>query len=444
MTLQALRGTLFIRLAALVVMAVLASQIFTLWLGVKQKNTLLSGQLFAQVVDTLADYEGALEGQPAAERDRFLLANNHAGLPRLLPLSQARPVDRGVPPMGRDLARQLSDVLGEPIHVQFQHGERQELWLRVPVLDGHYWLVVPLTRFLPPSLRPTLQAAGLVALLSVLAAFALAWRTTRPLSQLVAATRQLEAGHTPPPLTPSGPREVRLLIERFNGMAQALDKAASERRLMLAGLSHDLRTPLTRLKLAVEMLEPGPDSDGMLSDIDELSHIVSQFIDFARSEESRALEPVALGELADSVLSRFARDGMQVTWQRQDVQLPGDALGLQRLLSNLLQNARRYGLQPYALTLAQDGDHAVLCVLDSGEGIPPSQQEAALAPFERLAAHRGTDGGSGLGLAIVSRIVRQHRGQLRFVYPPTGGFGVEIRLPMQAMASGVQAGSSLV
>jgi len=113
-------------------------------------------------------------------------------------------------------------------------------------------------------------------------------------------------------------------------------------------------------------------------------------------------------------------------------------------LSNLLQNARRYGQAPYTLTLAQDGAAAVLCVLDSGDGIPPAQQEAALAPFERLAAHRGTDGGSGLGLAIVARIVRQHRGQLRFVYPPAGGFGVEVRLPLNTVASAVQAGSSAV
>ena len=430
MTLPALRGTLFIRLAALVVMAVLASQVFTLWLGIKQKNTLLAGQLYAQVIDTLADYEGTLEALPPAQREQFLLANNHAGLPRLLPLSQAAAVQRRVPPMGRDLALQLSDALGERIHVQFNHGERQELWLRVPVLDGHYWLVMPLTRFLPPSLRPTLQAAGLVALLSLLAAFALAWRTTRPLSQLVAATRQLEAGLTPQPLVPSGPREVRLLIERFNGMAQALEKAASERRLMLAGLSHDLRTPLTRLKLAVEMLAPGQDSEGMLSDIDELSHIVSQFIDFARSEEARPMQEVALGELVDTVLSRFARDGMPVAWQRQDASLQGDALSLQRLLSNLLENARRYGQPPFAVSLQPQPGALLLRVQDGGKGIAPALQQAALAPFERLAAHRGTDGGSGLGLAIVSRIVQQHGGSLQFEHPPAGGFAVCVRLPV--------------
>lgn len=432
MKLPALRGTLFSRLAMLVVLAVLASQIFTLWLGVQQKNRLLSRQLYAQVLDTLADYEGVLESMPAAQRARWLRANNHAGLSRLLPLDDRTRRDGHVPGMGRELAQTLGSALGEPVEVYFANGERHELWLKVPVLEEHYWLVVPLARFLPPSLRPTLQAAGLVALLSVLAAFALAWRTTRPLSQLVAATRELEAGRLPPPLKPSGPREVQLLIERFNGMASALDKSASERRLMLAGLSHDLRTPLTRLKLAVELQDNNTDRDGMLADIDELSRIVGQFIDFARSEEQRPLSPLALDELVASVLDKFARDDMTVHYQRAPATVNGDALGLQRLLSNLLQNARSYGAAPFAVTLTVAGNEATLQVSDSGAGIAPELQQAALAPFERLAAHRGTDGGSGLGLAIVARIVKQHGGRLAFAHPPQGGFAVLVTLPLAA------------
>ncbi|WP_174872880.1 histidine kinase dimerization/phospho-acceptor domain-containing protein [Vogesella oryzae] len=355
----ALRGTLFTRLAALVVMAVLASQVFTLWLGEQQKNRLLSRQLYAQVVDTLADYEGVLDSLPASQRAAFLRANDHIGLPRLLPLDDTPPRAKHVPGMGRDLAASLGKALGEPVEVFFANGERHELWLKVPMLAEHYWLVMPLARYLPPALLPTLQAAGLVALLSVLAAFALAWRTPRPLSKLVAATRELEAGRTPPPLVPSGPREVKLLIERFNGMASALEKAASERRLMLAGLSHDLRTPLTRLKLAVELQDDNTEREGMLSDIDELSRIVGQFIDFARSEEARALSPLALDELVDSVLGKFARDGMSVSFQRADATVNGDALGLQRLLSNLLQNARRYGAAPFAVALEVAGQQGV-------------------------------------------------------------------------------------
>ncbi|MFC3532735.1 ATP-binding protein [Vogesella facilis] len=426
----ALRGTLFSRLAGLVVLAVLASQVFTLWLGVQQKNRLLSRQLYAQVVDTLADYEGVLEAMPPAQRAPFLRANDHIGLPRLLPLDDATRREARVPGMGRELAEALGNALGEPVEVYFANGERHELWLKVPMLAEHYWLVMPLARYLPPSLRPTLQAAGLVALLSVLAAFALAWRTTRPLSKLLAATRELEAGRTPPPLAPSGPREVQLLIERFNGMASALQKAASERRLMLAGLSHDLRTPLTRLKLAVELQDDNRERDGMLTDIDELSRIVGQFIDFARSEEPRPLSPLALDELVESVLGKFARDGMTVSFQRQDATVNGDALGLQRLLSNLLQNARRYGAAPFAVSLHTAGQQVTLQVHDSGSGIAPELQQAALAPFERLAAHRGTDGGSGLGLAIVSRIVKQHGGRLQFAHPPEGGFDVRVTLPL--------------
>ncbi len=108
-------------------------------------------------------------------------------------------------------------------------------------------------------------------------------------------------------------------------------------------------------------------------------------------------------------------------------------VGRRPLLSNLLQNARRYGAAPFAVALEVAGQQVTLRVHDSGSGIPPALQQAALAPFERLAAHRGTDGGSGLGLAIVSRIVKQHAGQLQFAHPPQGGFEVRVTLPLLSL-----------
>ncbi|WP_082824092.1 ATP-binding protein [Crenobacter luteus] len=432
-------GGLFGRIALLLVVAVLASQAFTLWLTVRQREDLLAEQLYAQVVDTLADLEGMLDTIPRDERPAFLASYNRPGLPQLLPLDAAAGYDfRGqVPRLGMDLAARLASNLSEPVEVRWrQAGERRELWLAVQVVDTRYWLAMPLGRFLGPPLSPTLIASAVVACLALLAAFALAWRVTRPLSRLADASRQLADGVSPEPVEPAGPREIRAFTAQFNRMVAHLDAAASERRLMLAGLSHDLRTPLTRLKLALEMQPDNPDRPDMLDDIDELSRIVNQFIDFARSEEGGRMEWVSLAELADSVVGRFARAGLDVRLSREaEPELLADALALERLLSNLIDNARRYGATPITVTLAEGAGMAELTVHDCGRGIAPAARQAALAPFERLAPQRGHDGGSGLGLAIVSRVVQQHGGLLLFLDPPQGGFAIRVRLPLGRASS---------
>ncbi|RXZ43815.1 ATP-binding protein [Crenobacter cavernae] len=428
-------GGLFGRIALLLVVAVLASQAFTLWLTVRQREDLLAEQLYAQVVDTLADLEGMLDTIPRDDRTAFLSSYNRPGLPQLLPLDAAQrfAFSDAVPHLGMQLAGRLATNLSEPVEVRWrQVGERRELWLAVQVVDARYWLVMPLGRFLGPPLSPTLIASAVVAFVALLAAFALAWRVTRPLSKLADASRELGAGGTPAPIEPAGPREIREFTAQFNRMVAHLDAAASERRLMLAGLSHDLRTPLTRLKLTLELQPDNPDRPDMLDDIDELSRIVNQFIDFARSEEGGRMEPVTLAELADSVVARFVRGGLAVRFEREaEPELVADALALERMLSNLIDNARRYGATPITVTLAEGAGMAELTVHDRGRGIPPAAREAALAPFERLAPQRGHDGGSGLGLAIVSRVVQQHGGMLLFIDPPQGGFAIRVRLPLQ-------------
>jgi two-component system osmolarity sensor histidine kinase EnvZ len=427
-------SSLFSRLAMLLILTVVLSQAFTLWLSIRQRESLLGDQLYAQVVNTLADLEDMLDSLPSEQRSGFLAGYNRPGLPQLLPLAAAngQTFNHTVPQLGVRLGARLSSGLGEPVEVRMRTvGERHELWLSVQVVDDHYWLVMPLGGFLVPTLSPTLIAAGVVSLLALLAGFSLAWRVTRPLTHLSEAASTLQAGATPAPVKVSGPLEVRTLTERFNQMAQSLVEAASERRLMLAGLSHDLRTPLTRLKLTVELQPESSDQHAMLDDIDELSRIVQQFIDFARSEEMRRSEPLQLAELADSVAARFIREGLDVRPLCQPcLERQADALALERLLSNLIDNARRYGAQPIQVEVKDEPDGwASMTVLDRGRGIPPEHRVAALAPFERLAAHRGNDGGSGLGLAIVARIVKQHDGVLEFVDPPGGGFGVRVKLP---------------
>jgi two-component system osmolarity sensor histidine kinase EnvZ len=432
-----LNGSLFLRLALLVILTVFATQIFTWWIFTTERRELIAKQVYGQVVDTLADLEGRLDSVPLSQRPAYLNTYNRPGFSQLLPPG----ADNGISflptlsSLEQILAERLSSGLGKHVTVKarWQARHRHEIWLSVQVLGQPYWLVVPMGRFRENVFSLMMLAAVLAALSAVLVASTIAWRTSKPISRVVSASHELAEGRTPLALDEnSGPREVRELAQGFNRMAASLEVSARERRLMLAGLSHDLRTPLTRLKLMVEMQNDSQDKPGMLSDIDEMSGIVRQFIDFARSEEKPHSEPVSLAELASSVVSRYAREKIQIQLEiSHEPEILADPLALQRLLGNLLDNARRYGAAPIEVHIAASSEHAKLSVIDHGKGIPQALHQAALAPFERLAAHRGTDGGSGLGLAIVARVVKQHGGTLDFSNVEGGGLCVTVALPLK-------------
>ncbi len=433
--LRRIGGSLFLRLALLVILTVVATQLITWWIVVTERRELIAKQFYSQVVDTLADLEGRLDTVPPAKRAAYLAEYNRPWLTQLQPPD----ADKGLVFTTRlndfeiILAERLGKEVGYPLTVKLRKlQDRRQLWISVHVLGQPYWLVVPMGRFRDNVIGSMSLAALLASLCAILVASAIAWRTTMPISQAVKASRELARGRIPEPLNENiGSSEIQALSQGFNGMARSLEAAASERRLMLAGLSHDLRTPLTRLKLMVELQGDSADASGMLSDIDEMSGIVRQFIDFARSEENLRSEPVALAELASSVVARFRREQLALHLSvSAEPEIIADPLALERLLSNLIDNARRYGKTPIEVRVERDLSHAMLSVIDQGEGIPVELQQAALAPFERLAAHRGTDGGSGLGLAIVSRIVKQHHGELLFSHLPQGGFRVTVKLPL--------------
>lgn len=435
------KGSLFLRLSLLVVLTVGATQVFTWWLVTNERRELIAKHFYGQIIDALADYEGRLDDIPQPQRNTYLMGFNRPWQPQLVPLAADRGLsfDRDLDPFEQVLTHRLSKALGEPLDVKTRLlQDKRQLWISVHVLGDRYWLVVPMGRFRDSVIGPVMQAALLATLFAILIASLIALKTTLPISRVVRAARELEEGRAPETLDESiGSREVRALTQSFNRMSRALQASASERRLMLAGLSHDLRTPLTRLKLMVELQGESGDSPAMLSDIDEMSGIVRQFIDFARSEEQPRNEPVALAELASSVVARFAREQVPVHLTVQnEPEIVADPLALERLLGNLIDNARRYGLPPVEVEVAESDADAILSVTDHGAGIPAESRQAALAPFERLAAHRGTDGGSGLGLAIVSRVVKQHHGSLHFTDVEGGGFRITVRLPRNRTAQG--------
>lgn len=308
---------------------------------------------------------------------------------------------------------------GAPARLWVQARAPQRGWIGIPVLGGPE----PLRRGLLMSL---VAIGALVLVASALFARSL----TRPLHRLAEAASGIVAGEPPPPAPRFASAEI---LELQGALAEAAERtrvAARDRELMLAGISHDMRTPLARLRYALA-LEPALDDgtrSGMERDIDELDGIVGQFIDYVRDGRDEPLDTVDLVAMLRALAEDEARQGRAWTLALpDDARLPGRPLALRRALVNLFDNAARHGAAPFEATLTRVGDDWRLQVGDRGPGVPASALAALGRPFHRVDGARGTPG-SGLGLASVARIAGVHGGDLALRNRDGGGLEAVLRL----------------
>ncbi|NLR76414.1 ATP-binding protein [Leeia aquatica] len=426
--------TLFGRLAVVVIVTLLLSQWFAWGVLRYYRQNLVAGQLSEQVLDTLSELEGQLEAVPEAQRAQWLRAYNRPYGPNLYPLSEADPpADNNIPAQEQAIVRQLqADQL--PIHaVRVQRQPNWRLWLQVDVLERPYWLSIPLGRIRNERRWPLLVGISSFTLFAMLGASFFVWRLNRPLRALGMASKLLAEGQSPPLLVSSGPQELRLLTDQFNQMVTSLRDADDARRLMLAGISHDLRTPLTRMRLAVEMMHDDSLRDGMLGDLQDMERIVQQFMIYIGGGPKERAEVTDLHELLRPLPDKYPLGQLQLQLAVEALpRLTLQPLAMSRLLGNLLDNAFRYGAPPVIVQTGQDAQQVWLQIRDHGQGIPEAEWARLLQPFERGNAARGGDGGSGLGLAIVARIAREQGAQLRLAQADEGGLLVELRWPRPA------------
>ncbi|OZI24565.1 ATPase [Bordetella genomosp. 7] len=342
----------------------------------------------------------------------------------------------------RSLIRKLNDRLNDGTRVALSHGRDPEIFISLarntdteeaPRLRE--WLVIPLERLDPPVATPMIAAwlggMGLVLLL----AGGFSWHITRPLTRLAEAADRLAAGQ-PQRVQPSGPSETRALGERFNAMLDALAESESVRRTLLSGLPHDLKGPLSRMWLRIEMADDPVLKDGLRKDLQDMQHMVDQFIGFVRGTDPAGYRYVEMAFpewLADRVAG-WQSTGTEVTLDMSDdnMVLQGDAVALGRLLDNLIGNALHHGKPPVDIRLRRAGAHAVLEVADHGPGIAPERRAEALRPFARLDDARTRTGNVGLGLALAEAIARAHGGALKLDQAREGGLLVRITLPLAA------------
>lgn len=326
----------------------------------------------------------------------------------------------------------LEERLGRPVQIISRHanGDRW-FWAELDAGEHSVWVGLPRQRL---GTRPleSLALISILALLLTLASAAILARTvTRPLQRMSLAAGEVAQGLSPTPLPETGPAELADLARQFNETSRQVQELLANRTLMLAGISHDLRTPLTRLRLAIEMLSGQANPSlvaRMVRDVEEMDALIAQSVDFGKTLGAGERRVVDLGDLISDLVAGRPR----VIWQPHPVcPYPVDALALRRILGNLLENALRYSQDEVEIHLDCRLPKPVIFVLDRGPGIPEPEREAVFRPYYRLEHSRSRQtGGSGLGLAVARQLAVANQIELHLGRRRGGGTVVSVRLPV--------------
>ena len=321
----------------------------------------------------------------------------------------------------RQIEAALSRRVGEAIELRGVP-DTEAVWLDIPV-GGHDLRA----GFFPDryAVKPPLAAIAVIVLgtfLSLLTALFLVRRLTVPLARAARAASQVGAGELPEPLPETGPAELAELARRFNTMASEVRELLDNRTTLLAGISHDLRTPMTRLQLNLEMLRDAPSPariDRAVADLADMDQLITGYLELARTTQAEARVRVDLAVLLDEL----AADAGLAWPGAASCEVEAGRLALRQIVSNLIQNAQRYGGgTPVELALECTDRLARVAVRDAGPGIPDDQLDKVFRPFYRLEASRSqATGGTGLGLAIVRQLAESNGWRVTLKNRATGG-----------------------
>lgn len=298
-----------------------------------------------------------------------------------------------------------------------------------------YWLVLPGNRIHVLFPLDLLIWVALGLIIAFIGAYLVVFRLNRQLHRVLEAARSIGRGEAPGTLQETGPEEIRDLSRGFNQMADGLQKLDSERRLMLAGISHDLRTPLTRLRIGIELAANGGEaalSRGMIHDIEEMDSILMQFLDYVRDGSEELPQFADFNQIVFDVCHRYNVSGNHIKTKLDE--FPGFTfrkLVMRRMISNLIDNAVRHGGKEIEVRTRKQKDRIVLEVMDRGPGIRNVSPSEVIKPFVRDDSSRGEQISAGLGLTIADRIARMHGGELHLANRDGGGLVATVKIASQ-------------
>jgi two-component system osmolarity sensor histidine kinase EnvZ len=430
-------GSLLWRTLAVMVTALVLSQLAAVYL-LHEFVTLPRMRMgIGQFVSHLKTVAAALETMNASQENEFIarIAERDGIRIQLNRSTERLRLAADYPPVRvfRDHIREVFGAQAE-VYVRATEGRPgQILWVRLPSGGKEFWVAFPRGR-IERDPATAFIAWGVVGLvIAILGTFFIMWRLTRPLHELAKAAEDLGKGGDPATVEERGATEVRALTRAFNQMKDSLRRSEKDRATFLAGISHDLRTPLSRMRLDIEMLENKVDPEvqrGMIADLGDMNAIIDQFIDFTRAESAEPLVPVNVSELARACAERSARTGTSVRCELAEVPLLMlRPLAMQRLLDNLIGNAARHAGGEILVRTSGTPTEITLSVLDRGPGIPPELRERLKEPFTKRDESRSGSSGAGLGLAIANRVAALHGGRLELLAREGGGLEARATLP---------------
>jgi len=380
-----------------------------------------------------------IEELPSAAEAREALVGMSAQFDMEMGLDEGGKVDRGsirafYDFTGGVIADTLKHVVRRPMSIDLLN-MRKYADARIVTTKGVLRVLIPRRRMNPSNPHQLFIWMTLTAILLAVVAVMFLRNEIRPINELARAAAAFGRGRAVP-FRPSGAIEVRAAGAAFIDMRARIERQIEQRTSMLSGVSHDLRTPLTRMKLALAVSDDSPEVAEIGRDVDEMEHMLNGFLDFARGEGGEMAEPADPTELAEEVTADARRKGIEITLYSQ-VETPADRTmvmrrrALKRCLTNLVDNAATYG-DRVALSLRMARKVLEFAVEDDGPGIPPEKREEVLKPFTRLDESRNQNvaPGVGLGLSIAQDIARTHGGTLQLDESPRlGGLRATVVLP---------------
>ncbi|MDD3021779.1 MAG: ATP-binding protein [Alphaproteobacteria bacterium] len=430
--------TLFARSLLIIVVPVLLLQIVVMSVFVDNHWRKITSRLAFGVAGEIAIIAEEIES--GASEDRLMALSNYAAqsLDLLVTFEPGRRLQPGVITQGTwepFTARALSKALDEQVRRPYSLSISQDDdWVNIGIqLDDGVLRVLALERRLfSSSAYIFLLWLGGASIILFTIAVVFMRNQIRPIRKLSLAAERMGTGREILSFKPEGAREVRQAGRAFLEMHERITRQVEQRTTMLAGISHDLRTPLTRLKLGLSFLGESDDISALKQDVTDMERMIESYLDFVRGEGKETASEFNLSDLLDKLVEAVKRHGTNIILQKHstDILIMGRPLALERCLSNVIGNAEKFA-KKINVSVEQKNNRLYILVDDDGPGMDEDMYEEVFKPFFRIDSSRNTStGGVGLGLSIALDVIHAHGGDIKLGKSPLGGLRAEITLPI--------------